>query len=103
MSLDEGKKMHCPITREAFTDPVLAADGHTYERWAIESWVQIRATSPLTGLCLGTTCVVPNHALRSAMQDLRRWKLRIRAMLLFNVVVAILSLYVQIAALDKHA
>uniref|UniRef100_A0A1I8FTJ6 U-box domain-containing protein n=1 Tax=Macrostomum lignano TaxID=282301 RepID=A0A1I8FTJ6_9PLAT len=28
----------CPVTREVMLDPVIAADGHTYERSAIETW-----------------------------------------------------------------
>jgi hypothetical protein len=29
----------CPITQEHFVDPVVAADGHTYERASIDSWL----------------------------------------------------------------
>jgi len=29
--------------------PVIAADGHTYERHAVEQWLQHRTTSPVTG------------------------------------------------------
>ncbi|PRW57847.1 ankyrin repeat [Chlorella sorokiniana] len=29
----------CPITHEVMTDPVIAADGTTYERQAIETWI----------------------------------------------------------------
>jgi len=29
---------HCPITGEIMVDPVLCADGHSYERFAIEEW-----------------------------------------------------------------
>ena len=32
----------CPITRELFHDPVLASDGETYERKAIETWIAER-------------------------------------------------------------
>ena len=28
----------CPITQDIMTDPVMTADGHTYEREAIEHW-----------------------------------------------------------------
>lgn len=39
----------CPITLELFVDPVLADDGHTYERSAIIEWVKIHnGTSPMT-------------------------------------------------------
>jgi len=30
--------MTCPITLAPFVDPVIASDGHTYERCAIEAW-----------------------------------------------------------------
>lgn len=39
----------CPITLELFVDPVLASDGHTYERSAIIEWVKCHnGTSPMT-------------------------------------------------------
>jgi SUMO ligase MMS21 Smc5/6 complex component len=33
----------CPITLKIMEDPVIAADGHTYERSAIQEWID-RAT-----------------------------------------------------------
>ena len=48
-------------------DPVLAADGHAYERAHIEEWLARSATSPLTGLRLATKALTPNHALRSML------------------------------------
>lgn len=33
----------CPISRELMCDPVVACDGHTYERCAITEWIQVRA------------------------------------------------------------
>jgi len=41
----------CPITQEMMEDPVVAADGHTYERKAFEQWIATRgarAISPMT-------------------------------------------------------
>lgn len=38
----------CPITLEIFIDPVLADDGHTYERSAIVEWIKSHGTSPVT-------------------------------------------------------
>ena len=35
-------------------DPVLAIDGHTYERKAIESWLKKHGTSPMTDEVLDT-------------------------------------------------
>ena len=57
----------CPITQTAMADPVLAMDGHTYERAAIERWfANGRAASPVTNARLASTMLVPNHALKSA-------------------------------------
>mgnify|MGYP001965178370 CR=1 FL=1 len=38
----------CPITRYPLVDPVKTADGHVYERSAIETWLQTHDRSPLT-------------------------------------------------------
>mmetsp|Transcript_14573 Transcript_14573/g.35177 ORF Transcript_14573/g.35177 Transcript_14573/m.35177 type:complete len:86 (-) Transcript_14573:501-758(-) len=62
------KAFVCPITQVVMTDPVMALDGHTYERSAIERWFQQgRLTSPVTNLRLPATTLVPNHALRGAV------------------------------------
>jgi hypothetical protein len=39
---------HCPITLDLMVDPVVASDGFTYERAAIEKWIKIKGTSPFT-------------------------------------------------------
>ncbi len=38
----------CPITYQIFHDPIVAGDGHTYERTAIVRWICEHGTSPLT-------------------------------------------------------
>lgn len=40
----------CPITRELMTDPVVDPDGNSYERSAIENWLQEHSTSPIVNL-----------------------------------------------------
>ena len=58
----------CPITRKLFTDPVVAADGYTYERAAIELWFDNdRKHSPLTGRTLAHLSLVPNRGIEAAM------------------------------------
>ena len=54
---------------ELFVDPVVASDGHTYERAAIEE-VLLRhdRRSPLTRESLGPQ-LVPNIALRKCLAD----------------------------------
>lgn len=50
------------------TDPVICADGHTYERVAIEQWFQQRSTSPLTNQELCSLELVPNYALKHVIE-----------------------------------
>lgn len=51
-------------------DPYVAADGYTYEAEAFRKWVESgHDTSPMTNVKLQHCNLVPNHALRSAIQD----------------------------------
>ncbi len=53
------------------TDPVLAADGHTYERCVIEQWLAAHdQISPVTGAAIGTSNLIPNLAVRSLVARL---------------------------------
>eukprot|EP00908_Phaeocystis_cordata_P010072 Transcript_20916.p2 GENE.Transcript_20916~~Transcript_20916.p2 ORF type:complete len:375 (+),score=152.16 Transcript_20916:242-1366(+) len=52
-------------------DPVVCADGHSYERGAIEKWLQTRQTSPSTNAPLPHKNLVPNHALRNLIAEAR--------------------------------
>jgi len=54
----------CPITQDVMKDPVIAADGHTYERTAIEHWFQEHQTSPMTNTTLPNKKLIPNWAVR---------------------------------------
>lgn len=59
----------CPISLEQMRDPVVAADGHTYERSEISEWLRHRHTSPLTNLPLATRALLPNIALHKSMEE----------------------------------
>lgn len=60
----------CPITREIMTDPVVAADGHTYERSAIRRWIETgHSKSPLTGVPLNYYTLTDNITLRKVIRD----------------------------------
>ena len=61
----------CPITTELMSDPVMAADGHSYERSAIERWLATKSTSPMTGEALVQSFLAPNHTLR---RQIREWE-----------------------------
>tara|TARA_Y100000748_G_scaffold269857_1_gene242206 strand:- start:59 stop:322 length:264 start_codon:yes stop_codon:yes gene_type:complete len=60
--------MVCVITLSPFRDPVLAVDGHSYERHAIERWLLSSQVSPYTGLPMNNV-VFPNHTLRLAVDE----------------------------------
>ncbi len=59
----------CPITLQVMRDPVIGADGHTYERDAIEAWLQQSTTSPVTRQRLSSNQLTPNIALRSLIES----------------------------------
>ncbi|KAL3160938.1 hypothetical protein ABBQ38_009330 [Trebouxia sp. C0009 RCD-2024] len=58
----------CPITKVLVTDPVIAADGYTYERAALVQRLQHSHVSPVTGKMLKCTSYLPNTAIRSLLQ-----------------------------------
>ena len=51
------------------TDPVIAADGHTYERAAMQKWLKEHNTSPVTGVALLHPKLVPNVIIRGVIQQ----------------------------------
>lgn len=60
----------CPITHCVMTDPVVSADGHTYERSAISKWFQTSRKSPVTNQLLPNRDLVPNHSVRTLLKTL---------------------------------
>jgi hypothetical protein len=61
----------CPITFQIFRDPVIAGDGHTYERAAIVRWISEHGTSPLTRQPLNINELQADDYLRN-LADQRR-------------------------------
>eukprot|EP01052_Picozoa_sp_SAG31_P022893 SAG31_NODE_1846_length_7103_cov_82.594946_7_plen_357_part_00 len=62
----------CPITQDRMVDPVVAADGQTYERQAVEAWLADHETSPMTGEPLAHKVLIPNNRLKSLMLSSNR-------------------------------
>jgi hypothetical protein len=58
----------CPIGCEIMRDPVTCADGHSYER-TIERRLATHNRSPKTGAQLPDKALIPNHALRNAVEE----------------------------------
>jgi hypothetical protein len=61
----------CPITHDLMTDPVVCADGHTYERAAIKRWLANAIRSPMSNEELANNSLVPNHCLRNVIDKYR--------------------------------
>ena len=60
----------CSITQEVMRDPVIVYEsGHTYERAAIERWFEEHSTDPKTNIQLTRKDIIPNHGLRSTIQE----------------------------------
>lgn len=55
----------CPIGLEEMKDPVVASDGHSYDRHNIEKWSQHSKVSPISREPM-TTFLVNNIALRGS-------------------------------------
>lgn len=66
----------CPITTAVMQDPVLTADGQSYERHAITRWFAqqieqgLPPTSPSTNIPLASVELCPNHSLRKLIEAL---------------------------------
>lgn len=61
----------CPITCDLFIEPVVCADGFSYETTAIVRWLAKRSSSPLTGEQLETKILVCNTTLKKLVEDWR--------------------------------
>ena len=62
----------CPITLTRLREPVVAADGLTYERQALASWIDKHAAgaavlSPATGAPLAHRTLIPDEAILRTM------------------------------------
>mgnify|MGYP002851256753 CR=1 FL=1 len=60
----------CPIGCSTMRDPVFLADGHSYDRTALQQWFERgRTTSPLHGGALANQSFVTNQALKSQVAE----------------------------------
>ena len=66
--LEAPAEFNCPISFAPMKDPVVASDGHSYERAEIERWLRGSDRSPITGLPLESTALFPNVNLRQRIE-----------------------------------
>lgn len=58
---------YCCITHEIMRDPLIDRDGNSYDRAAIERWLAEKGTSPMTRNPMSIHDLVPNRALKDAI------------------------------------
>ena len=63
------RSIYCSITRMPMQDPVIAGDGHSYERSEIQKWLLKKNTSPITNSYIDDI-LIPNHTLRAVIIEL---------------------------------
>ncbi len=67
-SFGETSNFICPFSGQIMTDPVIASDGHSYERNEFTKWLlSHNNTSPVTKQRLSSATVNPNHTLKKAI------------------------------------
>jgi TPR repeat protein len=87
----------CPISQEIMVDPVFAADGHSYERTAIETWFRTKQTSPMTNDAMASTVLTPNRLLKS---QIREWQGRSSAQWVGDLISAVAMMHGDPAAVE---
>ncbi|XP_011028465.1 PREDICTED: U-box domain-containing protein 35-like isoform X2 [Populus euphratica] len=71
LQLTPPKHLICPILKDLMDDPCVAADGYTYNRKAIQKWLEENDKSPMTNLPLPNKDLLPSYTLLSAIME---WK-----------------------------
>ena len=66
------ENMCCPITNSTFIDPVITPFGQTYEKNAIEKWIEKYHTSPITKKHLEINSLIPNYALKNLIEEYKK-------------------------------
>jgi len=64
------QEFFCPITHDIFAEPVICADGNTYELAAIKAWFLTgKTTSPVTNMELDSMTLTPNFELQNRISE----------------------------------
>eukprot|EP01047_Picozoa_sp_COSAG01_P062468 COSAG01_NODE_7949_length_2979_cov_8.919792_1_plen_527_part_10 len=85
----------CPISHEIMRAPVFAADGHSYEKSAIEQWFATgKRSSPMTNKAMMSTALTPNRLLKSQISE---WQGRSNVERVAELVTAVMTAGVMTA------
>lgn len=69
IDIDLPDAFQCPLTLEKMVDPVIASDGHSYERAALVRLISSNAVSPLTREKLNPNVLISNVNLKKRIRD----------------------------------
>lgn len=61
------RSFYCPLTEDIMMEPVLDNNGTTYERVAIEAWLQHFKTLPETNQSMLASSLIPNKAMQDVI------------------------------------
>ena len=62
-------ELQCPISLDLMLDPVVASDGHTYDRSNIEQWLEDESSSPITREPLDSKHIFANRVVRTLVMQ----------------------------------
>lgn len=68
--LEKNSNFRCPLTGLVMKDPVVAADGYTYEEAAIRRWLSEYDSSPMTNKTMSNN-VIPNKFAQTEIENAR--------------------------------
>jgi hypothetical protein len=92
----------CPISYSLMYDPVIASDGHNYERKYIESWIKTNPQSPITRQKIKKVCY-KNSKLKSKINFLVKQFKKEFSDDTIIITESILSLYIDWIILDSES
>eukprot|EP00483_Globobulimina_turgida_P010512 UN10533 len=67
-SIPTPQKFMCPISKSIMTEPVIAFDGNTYEKSAIEQYLKLNKKSPITNQAACTMLLYPNVGIKQEIE-----------------------------------
>ena len=68
MDTSDNDVLRCPISKFLFKEPVIIADGFTYEKTEIERWLLVNDTSPCTNVKLSHTKLCDNLFMKQTVE-----------------------------------
>jgi hypothetical protein len=68
---DVPEAFRCPLSWSWIDDPVITPYGHTYDRVHLSRWISVTNTDPMTRQVLTEDQLIPNRALKTALDRYR--------------------------------